>query len=72
MRQYRVTRVSDDKIFIFTIGDDETIGSKLGHLSNHEGDPLYIVEEVTCDGCIYDLPGQEAHMDPGGCLYREG
>jgi len=24
---------------------------------------------ITCQGCIYDSPGQLRHMDIGGCLY---
>lgn len=28
------------------------------------------VKKLTCDGCIYDAPGQMKHMGPGGCLER--
>ncbi len=26
---------------------------------------------ITCEGCLYDMPGQMAHMDYGGCLYQD-
>jgi len=28
-------------------------------------------QKITCPGCLTDQPGQEAHMDLGGCLYAE-
>jgi len=27
-------------------------------------------EKETCRGCLYDIPGQLAHMEKGGCLYE--
>jgi len=34
-------------------------------------DPTLMIEAdpVDCVGCLYDEPGQLAHMEPGGCLY---
>lgn len=25
----------------------------------------------TCEGCLYQAPGQRHHMNPGGCLYSD-
>lgn len=33
--------------------------------------PVPVVTKVTCDGCMYDLPGQLSHMGVGGCLWSE-
>ena len=27
-------------------------------------------EHLECIGCLYDYPGQLAHMNVGGCLYE--
>ena len=35
---------------------------------SQNSDSSVITQEVTCEGCLYDAPGQRHHMGVGGCL----
>jgi hypothetical protein len=56
------------------ISDDNVMGKSLlyaWHYQENEKMTNYMKSITKCSGCIENQPNQQAHMDIGGCLYKD-
>lgn len=70
-RQYEFkVRGSDSTFNIDVKVGDDLLEAISGNVKKGRVEIVYLAEIVKCQACREDQLGQQAHMNPGGCLYK--